>query len=114
MEADLLGPTVTNPNRWRMSCVNHPRGPRRQIDSHELPSHEHMARRVSREGLVGQPGLLGKTDPTAARVAERSDEHRGQQSRLEGVPHRVGHREMQNVALEAEVKSVAGHVASGF
>ena len=57
---------------------------------------------------------LAELDAGPARVAERADQHRREDRGVDGVAHRVGHREMQRVAIHREVEGVAADVAGGL
>ena len=83
-----------------------------QIYAHELAGHEAAGvRRVRRQSLLCRAGLLREPDTGTTPVPQRAYQHRREQCRVERVSHRVGHRQMQGVALEAEVEGVAAHIA---
>jgi hypothetical protein len=78
-------------NGRRVSGVDDPRGPRAEINSNELARDEAPCLiRVRRERFLREPGLVGKSDTSATRVAQRAYEDCREQSRVERVPHRVG------------------------
>ena len=85
-----------------------------QVDACDLAGHEAASGGVVGELGVGQARLLAESDAGPARVAQRPDEHRGEERRVDLVAHRVGHREVQRVALHREVERVAADVAGGL
>ena len=55
--------------------------------------------------------LLDQARAAPARVPQGSHDERRQQRGLDRVPHRIGHRHMQRVAIQREVERVAAHLA---
>ena len=106
-----LGAPVADADRRRMAGVDDARRRRGQVDAHELAGDEGPARRRSPPAPRGRCAACSAS-PTPRRRALRSapTSTRRQQRRVERVAHGVGHRQMQRVALEAEVEGVAADV----
>jgi hypothetical protein len=66
---------------------------------------------VGHESGVGAVGLFAEADSAAPGVAKRPDKDRGEQGRIDFVPHGVGHRHVERVALQGEVERVSADVA---
>src|SRR3954454_8814605 len=93
-----------------MPRVDDRRGLFPQVDTRELPGHEPApAGEVVKPG-IGQARLLAEPHPGPTRVAERADEHGGEDCGADLVAHGVGHREMKRVAFHREVERVPTYV----
>ncbi len=97
-----------------MTGVDNGGGSGAQVDSCDLSGHEAASSGVVGEFGVGPAGLFAESDARPARVAKCSDKNRGQERCADLMPHRVGHRQMQRVALHGEVERVAADVAGGL
>ena len=109
-ELDLLGPSVAQPERPRVPGVEHAGRLLDQVDADELAGHEPAVACVVAQRLVRAARLLEQAGSAPARVPQRAHDERRQQRRVDGMPHGVGHRDVQRVAVEREVERVAAHL----
>jgi len=75
------------------------------------PGDELAAGDVVAECRVRPVRLLVEPHPGAPRVAQRSDEHAREDGGLDRVAHRVGHGDVERVAVDGEVEGVAADVS---
>jgi hypothetical protein len=106
-ELELLGPPVPHPQRQRVPGVDDRRAAAAPVHPHQLTGDELAPRRVGLQRVVGGARLVEQVAAAPPAVAQAADQHRRQQGRLHVVPHRVGDRQVQLVAVEGVVERVA-------
>ena len=72
----------------------------------EQPRTELALAHLVGQRVIRQPRLLLQLDTAPTRVAQSPDEHGREQCGIHRVAHRVGHRQVQRVALERKVERV--------
>lgn len=95
-----------------MTCVDEPGPPGVEIDAQQLPGGVTVA--VVDQCLVGPVGLFGQVGARPAGAAKGAHQDRGCQGGIDVVPHGVGHRYVQGVAVQDVVEGVTAELLRGL
>ena len=114
VEGDLADLPVADEQRVHVAGVDQLQAAASQVDAPEQGRDELVGGGVRGDVRAGLPGLVDEPEAAPATVAQAADTEGGELSGMTAVPHGVGARQVERVAVDHVVEGVAAGLIGGY